>query len=264
MPSTCISIGSGTASTNSNTTCTAPPHTKTLQTTSPNITHPPTTAECANTSSTQLLAQSSFRLHLHDVLRGCVNPNRDSPNGYPSVKRAKLQPVTLAHKVDAHKTLTAHKLACSYFVALFWSAVRTSSIPLIGIQPDFLATGQTGDDVFSSIPITQDVDDPEQLTGESIQSYLTLVIQLQWLVVLGRLVTHAQVTTLPKLMVAYIDLKTTIYGYIHIFQDNTSFKLPSSTHTHAHTHKLYISLHIIMHVSTRTCCIHHKRGVTEV
>ena len=49
---------------------------------------------------------------------------------------------------------------------------------------------------------------------------------------------------------------------LYIFQDNTSFKFPSSTHTH--THKLYISPHIIMHVSTRTCYIHHKRGVTEV
>ena len=45
-------------------------------------------------------------------------------------------------------------------------------------------------------------DDPEQLTGESIQSFLTFVVQLQWLVALGRLVTHAQVTTLSKLMVA--------------------------------------------------------------
>ena len=47
-----------------------------------------------------------------------------------------------------------------------------------------------------------DVDEPEQITGESIQSFLTLVVQLQWLVALGRLVTHAQVTTLFKLMVA--------------------------------------------------------------
>ena len=47
-----------------------------------------------------------------------------------------------------------------------------------------------------------DADDPEQLTGESIQSFLTFVAQLQWLVALGRLVTHAQVTTLSKLMVA--------------------------------------------------------------
>ena len=79
---------------------------------------------------------------------------------------------------------------------------RTSSIPLIGLQIDSLATGQTGDDVFNSIPINPDVDYPEQLTGESIQSFLTLVVQLQWLVALGRLVTHGQVTTLPKLVVA--------------------------------------------------------------
>ena len=47
-----------------------------------------------------------------------------------------------------------------------------------------------------------DQDDPEQLTGESIQSFLTFVVQLQWLVTLGRLVTHAQVTTFSKLVVA--------------------------------------------------------------
>ena len=47
-----------------------------------------------------------------------------------------------------------------------------------------------------------DADDPEQLTGESIQSFLTFVVQLRRLVALGRLVTHAQVTTLSKLMVA--------------------------------------------------------------
>ena len=38
----------------------------------------------------------------------------------------------------------------------------------------------------------------------------------------------------------------------------------SIIYTHTQTHELYISLHIIMHVSTRTCYIHHKRGVTEV
>ena len=43
-----------------------------------------------------------------------------------------------------------------------------------------------------------DADDPEQPTGESIQSFLTFIVQLQWLVALGRLVTHAQVTTLSK------------------------------------------------------------------
>ena len=125
-----------------------------------------------------------------------------------------------------------------------------------------MATGQTGDDVFNSIPINPDVDDPEQLTGESIQSFLTLVVQLQWLVALGRLVTHAQVKSLPcpSLWWHHLDHKTNIYGYIHIFQDNTSFKFPSSTHTQI----IYIYLHIIMHVSTRTCYNHHKRGVTEV
>ena len=45
-------------------------------------------------------------------------------------------------------------------------------------------------------------DDPEQLTGESIKSFLTFVVQLQWLVALGRLDTHAQVSTLSKLVVA--------------------------------------------------------------
>ena len=78
----------------------------------------------------------------------------------------------------------------------------TSSIPLLGIQTDSLATGQTGDDIFSSTPTNPDLGDNEQLTGESIQYFITLIIQLQLLVVLGRLVTHAQVTTLPKLMVA--------------------------------------------------------------
>ena len=47
-----------------------------------------------------------------------------------------------------------------------------------------------------------DADDPEQLTGVSIQSFLTFVVQLQWSVALGRLVTHSQVTTLSKLVVA--------------------------------------------------------------
>ena len=35
-----------------------------------------------------------------------------------------------------------------------------------------------------------DADDPEHLTGESIQSFLTFVVQLQWLVALGRLDLH--------------------------------------------------------------------------
>ena len=70
------------------------------------------------------------------------------------------------------------------------------------LQTDSLATGQNGDDIFNFTPINPDLDDPEQLTGESIQSFLTLVIQLQWLMTLERLVTHAPVATLHKLMEA--------------------------------------------------------------
>ena len=90
---------------------------------------------------------------------------------------------------------------------------RTSSIPLIGLQTDSLATGQTGDDIFNSTLINPDLDDPEQLTDKSIQSFLTLVVQLQWLVALGRLVTHTQVTTLSKLKLTQKKLQRT-YGYI--------------------------------------------------
>ena len=85
---------------------------------------------------------------------------------------------------------------------------RTISIPLIGLKTDSLATGQTGDDIFNSTPINPDLDDPEQLTRKSIQSFLTLVIQLQWLVALGRLVT-----TLSKLKLTQKKLQRT-YGYI--------------------------------------------------
>ena len=33
---------------------------------------------------------------------------------------------------------------------------------------------------------------------------------------------------------------------------------------YTHNTQNYISIHIIIHVSTRACHIHHKRGVTEV
>ena len=76
-----------------------------------------------------------------------------------------------------------------------------------------MATGQTGDDIFNSTPINPDLDDPEQLTDKSIHPYDTLEGQLQWLVTLGRLVTHAQVTTLSKLKLTQEKLQST-YGYI--------------------------------------------------
>ena len=90
---------------------------------------------------------------------------------------------------------------------------RTSSIPLIGLQTDSLATGQTGDDIFNSTPFIPDLDDPEQLTGESIQSFLTFVVQLQWLVALGRHVTHVQVTILSNLKLTQKKLQRA-YGYV--------------------------------------------------
>ena len=38
-----------------------------------------------------------FFVHLLSSVALPVIPNRDSPNGYPKVKRDELQPVTLAH-----------------------------------------------------------------------------------------------------------------------------------------------------------------------
>ena len=72
-----------------------------------------------------------------------------------------------------------------------------SSTPLIGHMTDSLDTSQTEDDGFNPKPINPELNNPEQVTGESIQPYLSLVGQLHWLVTLGRLVTHVQVTRLP-------------------------------------------------------------------
>ena len=101
------------------------------------------------------------------------------------------------------------------FIQGLWGELqhRTSSIPLIGLQTDSLPTGHTGDDIFKSTRINPDLDDPAQPTGETIQSFLTLLVQLQWLESLGRLVTHAKVTTLNKLKLTQKKLERT-YGYI--------------------------------------------------
>ena len=74
-----------------------------------------------------------------------------------------------------------------------------------GDQLDDLNPNHVNESLLSEVDWgahNSDADDPEQLTGESIQSFLTFVAQLQWLGTLGRLVTHAQVTTLSKLVVA--------------------------------------------------------------
>ena len=91
-----------------------------------------------------------------------------------------------------------------------------------------------------------DADDPEQLTGESIQSFLTFVVQLQWLVALGDLSPMHKSLPCPSLWWHHLDLKTNIYGYINIFPRQPSFKFPSSTHTHTHTNYIYIYILLCM------------------
>ena len=133
-----------------------------------------------------------------------------------------------------------------FFVQGLWGELqhRTPSIPLIGHQTDSLATGQTGDDIFNSTAINPDLDDPEQLTGESIQFYDTLVGQLQWLVTLGRLVTHAQVTALSKLKLTQKKLQRA-YGYIlqitELYWTQSKYCLHETLIKHFHkiTHDLW-------------------------
>ena len=86
-----------------------------------------------------------------------------------------------------------------YFIQGLWGELQQCifSPPPIEYMIDSLDTGQNEVDTFNSKPIDPELYDSEQLTGKSIQPYLTLVGQLQWLVTLGRLAIHAQATTLP-------------------------------------------------------------------
>ena len=70
---------------------------------------------------------------------------------------------------------------------------KMSSTPLIGHMTNILDTSQTEDDVFNPKLIDPELDDSEQLFGESIEPYVSLVGELQWLVTLGRLVIHGLV-----------------------------------------------------------------------
>ena len=58
-----------------------------------------------------------------------------------------------------------------FFIQELWGELQQtmSSTTLIGHMTDSLETGQTEDDAFSPKPIDPEQDDPEQLTGESIQ-----------------------------------------------------------------------------------------------
>ena len=63
-----------------------------------------------------------------------------------------------------------------------------------------------------------ELDDTELLTGESIQHYLTMIGQLQWLVTLGRFDIHAQVTTMSRFSSAprkgHLERLQRVYGYV--------------------------------------------------
>ena len=102
-----------------------------------------------------------------------------------------------------------------FFTQGLWGELQQSisSTPLIELLTDSLDTGQTEDDTFNSKSIDPELDNSEQLTGKSIQPYLTLVGQLQWLVTLGRLAIHAQVTTLSRFRSTPSKPQRT-YGYV--------------------------------------------------
>ena len=63
-----------------------------------------------------------------------------------------------------------------------------------------------------------ELDDTELLTGESIQDYLTMIGQLQWLVTLRRFDIYTQVTTLSRFRSAprkgHLERLQRIYGYV--------------------------------------------------
>ena len=63
-----------------------------------------------------------------------------------------------------------------------------------------------------------ELDDTELLTGESIQHYLTMIGQLQWLVTLERFDIHAQVTTMSRFRSTprkgHQERLQRVYGYV--------------------------------------------------
>ena len=63
-----------------------------------------------------------------------------------------------------------------------------------------------------------ELDDSELLEGNSIQHYLTMIGQLQWIVNLGRFDIHAQVTTMSRVRSAkrkeHLVRLRRVYGYV--------------------------------------------------
>ena len=99
-----------------------------------------------------------------------------------------------------------------------------------------------------------DEDDPEQLTGESIQSFLTFVLSP----------THKSLPC-PSLWWHHLDLKTNIYRYISIFPRHHLIQVSiiyTHTHTHTHTHtnkQTHTHTHTqIIYISTYYYACQHK------
>ena len=63
-----------------------------------------------------------------------------------------------------------------------------------------------------------ELDDTELLNEESIQHYLTMIGQLQWLMTMGRFDIHAQVTTMSRFRSVprkgHLERLQKIYGYV--------------------------------------------------
>ena len=102
-----------------------------------------------------------------------------------------------------------------FFTQGLWGELQQtmSSTPLIGHMTDSLDTGQTEDDAFNPKKIGPELDDSEELTGESVQLYLSLIGQLHRLVTLGRLILHGQPTTLCMFKSTPRQLER-IYDYV--------------------------------------------------
>ena len=102
-----------------------------------------------------------------------------------------------------------------FFAKGLWGELQQKmySTPLLQHMTDYLDTTPTEDDAFKPKPIDPELDDSEQLTGESIEPYLSLVGQLQWLVTLGRLVIHGQPTPLFTFRSTRRQQQG-IYGYV--------------------------------------------------
>ena len=121
---------------------------------------------------------------------------------------------------------------------------RTSSIPLIRLQTDSLATGQTGDDVFNSIPINPD----PRTTHWRVNSVLSHLGSSTTMVSSSGETCHPCTShylvqayggivliTRPTFMDISIFFKTTPHSSFHHLHTHTH------TYTHTHTNYIYIS-----------------------